>query len=66
MVTVAKRRDPDFCDVCEEPSAKVYGFGGLLLGLDTRTGDTILAEHRICSACLDVLIQLVLDDQLPQ
>ena len=41
MVTVAKRRDPQTCDVCEEPSEKVYAFGELILGLDLRTGDQI-------------------------
>ncbi len=66
MVTVAKRREPDFCDVCEEQSAKLYGFGGVVLGLDIRTGDQILTEHKICVACLAVLIELVMNDQLPQ
>jgi hypothetical protein len=66
MVAVVKRHDPDFCDVCEEQSPKVYGFGGLLLGLDTRTGDQILTEHKICVSCLAVLMELVMDDQLPQ
>ena len=66
MVTVAKRRDPETCDVCEEPSPKVFAFGTVILGLDLRTGDQVVKEHKICSGCLDVLIQLVLDDQLPQ
>ena len=65
MVAVVKRHDPDFCDVCEEQSPKVYGFGGLLLGLDTRTGDQILTDHKICVSCLAVLMELVMDDQLP-
>jgi len=65
MVTVAKRRDPQTCDVCEEPSNKVYAFGELILGLDLRTGDQIVNEHCICSGCLDVLIDLVLHDQIP-
>lgn len=65
MVTVAKRRDPQTCDVCEEPSNKVYAFGELILGLDLRTGDQIVNEHCICSGCLEVLIDLVLHDQIP-
>lgn len=66
MVTVAKRRDPDFCDVCDEAAERVYAFGAVILGLDLRTGDQVVTEHKICIGCLGVLIQLVLDDQLPQ
>jgi hypothetical protein len=66
MVTVAKRRDPEICDVCQETAHKVYGFGGVVLGLDLRTGDQVMTEHKICLGCLGVLIDLVLNDQLPQ
>ena len=65
MATIAKRRDRQTCDVCEEPSEKVYAFGALILGHDLRTGDQIVNEHCICSECLEVLIDLVLHDQIP-
>jgi hypothetical protein len=64
MVTVAKRRDPEVCDVCEEPSRKVYAFGTVILGLDFRTGDVVVNEHKICLPCLTVVVQLALDNQL--
>lgn len=66
MVTVAKRRDPETCDVCKEPAHKVYAFGGVILGLDLRNGDLVLNEQRICASCLAVVVQLALDNQLPE
>ena len=47
MVLVAKRRDPQTCDVCEEASEKVYAFGALILGIDLRTGEQVVNEPRI-------------------
>jgi|DEB0MinimDraft_3_1074331.scaffolds.fasta_scaffold06554_7 hypothetical protein len=66
MVTVAKRRDPEVCDVCEEPARKVYAFGTLILGLDLRSGDVVVHEHKICLSCLSVVVHLALENQLDQ
>ena len=66
MVTVAKRRDPDFCDVCDEAAEKVYAFGAVILGLDLRSGDQVVTEHKICIGCLAVVVQLALDNQLQE
>jgi hypothetical protein len=58
MVTVAKRRDPEVCDVCEEPNQKVYAFGTVILGLDLRNGDLVVNEHHICLGCINTIVQL--------
>ena len=66
MVTVAKRRDPETCDVCAEPARKVYAFGTVRLGLDLRNGDVVVNEHKICDGCIGVIVQLAIDNQLQE
>jgi len=38
----------------------------IILGLDLRSGDVVVHEHKICLSCLSVVVHLALENQLDQ